>query len=105
MIGLRILAWLLIAAAAFAAGRDALMWLESGEFDPIPLGQVWANIDIDSLQLVEPALVRHVHPFLWDWIAFPLLQSSAALVAAVSGGLLAVLVPKPKRRRRSGEWR
>jgi hypothetical protein len=105
MIALRILAWLLIALAALAAGRDALVWLESGGFDPIPLGQVWANVHIDSLQLVEPALVRHVHPFLWEWIAFPLLQTSAALLAAVAGGLLAVLVPKPKRRRRSGEWR
>jgi membrane associated rhomboid family serine protease len=105
MIALRILAWLLIAAAAFAAGRDVLLWLETGDFEPIPLGQVWANLDRDSLLLVEPALVRHVHPFLWEWIAFPLLQSSAALIACVTGALLAILVPKPKRRRRSGEWR
>lgn len=104
MVALRILAWLLIAAAAFAAGRDVLLWLETGDFDPIPLGQVWANVDIDTLQLVEPALVRHVHPFLWEWIAFPLLQSSAALVAAVIGGLLAIVVPKPKRRHHSHEW-
>ena len=105
MIALRVLAWLLIALAAFAAGRDALMWLESGAYDPIPLGQVWADIHIGSLLLVEPALVRHVHPFLWEGILAPLLQTSAALVAAVTGGLLAILVPKPKRRRRSGEWR
>jgi membrane associated rhomboid family serine protease len=105
MVALRVLAWLLIAAAAFAAGHDALLWLETGDFDPIPLGQVWANVDRDSLLLVEPALVRHVHPFLWEWIAFPLLQSSAALIACVTGALLAILVPKPKRRRRSGEWR
>jgi hypothetical protein len=105
MVALRILAWLLIAAAALAAGRDALMWLESGAYDPISLGQVWANVHIDSLQRVEPALVRHVHPFLWELIAFPLLQTSAALVAGVAGGVLAIVIPKPKRRRRSAEWR
>jgi hypothetical protein len=105
MIAFRALAWLLLAAAAFAAGFDALKWLESGAFDPIPVGQVWANLHQDSLLLVEPALVRHVHPFLWEWIAFPLLQTSAALVALILGLALAVLVPKPKRKRRSAEWR
>ena len=85
MIALRVLAWLLIALAALAAGRDALMWLESGAYDPIPLGQVWATLHRDSLLLVEPALVRHVHPALWEWIAFPLLQTSAALIAGVAG--------------------
>ncbi|MFM7344020.1 MAG: hypothetical protein ACKO1J_01450 [Tagaea sp.] len=105
MIAFRVLAWLLIALAAFAAGRDALLWLETGSYDPLPLGQVWADLHRDSLLLVEPALVRHVHPFLWEWVAFPLLQSSAALIAAIAGGLLAILVPKPKRRRRSAEWR
>lgn len=105
MIAFRVLAWLLIALAALAAGRDALLWLETGAYDPIPLGQVWADLHRDSLLLVEPALVRHVHPFLWEWVAFPLLQTSAALIAGVAGGVLAIVVPRPKRRRRSAEWR
>ena len=101
----RFLAWLAIAAAAVAAGRDGVVWLETGAYDPLPLGQVWADLHFDSLQLVEPALVRHVHPALWEWLVFPLLQSPAAIVAAGLGGALLVLVPRPKRRRRSGDWR
>lgn len=105
MIALRILAWLLIAVAALVAGYDALMWLETGSYDPRLLGKVWDDIHRDSLLLLEPALVRHVHPFLWEWIAFPLLRTPAAVVALVAGLALALLVPKPKRRRRSAEWR
>lgn len=105
MIVFRVLAWLLIALAALAAGRDALLWLETGAYDPVLLGKDWADLHRDSLLLIEPALVRHVHPFLWDWIAFPLLRTPTALVAAIAGGVLAIVVPKPKRRRRSAEWR
>ncbi len=105
MIALRALAWLLLASAAAAAGRDGLFWFETGALDPLPLGQVWAWVHRDSLLLVEPALVRHVHPALWEWIVFPLLQSPAAAVAAILGGAIAVLTPAPKRRRRSAAWR
>lgn len=105
MIALRALGWLLLVLAAVAAGRDGLLWYETGALNPLPLGQVWASLHRDSLLLVEPALVRHVHPALWEWIAFPLLQSSAAGVAALAGIAIAVLTPPPKRRRRSAEWR
>jgi hypothetical protein len=105
MIALRALAWLLLAAAVVAAGRDVLLWIETGQFDPIPLGQIWANIHRDSLLLVEPGLVRHVHPALWEWIVFPLLQSSAAVVAALTGIFLAIVTRREKRKRRSAAWR
>jgi hypothetical protein len=105
MIALRALGWLLLVLAAVAAGRDGLLWYETGALDPLPLGQVWAWVHRDSLLLVEPALVRHVHPALWEWIVFPLLQSPAAAIAAILGIAIAVLAPAPKRRRRSAEWR
>ena len=105
MIALRALGWLLLVLAAVAAGRDGLLWYETGALDPLPLGQVWAWVHRDSLLLVEPALVRHVHPALWEWLVFPLLQSPAAIVAGGLGGALLILVPRPKRRRRSGDWR
>jgi hypothetical protein len=103
---LRLIVWLVLAASAFAAGMDGLGFLESGEYAPIPLGQVWASIHRDSLLLVEPALVRHVHPALWEDVVFPLLQMPAAAVGAVVGlGLFVATRGSTPRRRRRPDWR
>lgn len=103
---MRIIAWLLLAGAVFSAGLDGLSFLESGEYAPIPLGQVWATIHRDSLLLIEPAIVRHINPALWDDVVFPLLQTPAWLVATVGGLLLTALArTRTPRRRRRPEWR
>jgi hypothetical protein len=103
---LRILGWILILAAVWAGAGDALGLLRDGEFAPVPLGQVWADIHRDSLLLLEPAIVRHVSADLWEWVVFPLLQAPAALVAFVPGLLLVLFggAGTPRRRRRPG-WR
>ncbi len=106
MVVLRIIAWLLLAGAVFAAGLDALAFVERGEYSPIPLGQVWATLHRDSLLLIEPALVRHVHPALWEDVVFPLLQAPAWMVAGAAGIVLALLArARTPRRRRRPEWR
>jgi hypothetical protein len=106
VIVLRIIAWLLLAGAVFAAGLDGLAYLETGEYAPLPLGQVWATIHRGSLLLVEPGIVRHLHPALWEDVVFPLLQAPAWLVATVSGGILGILArERTPRRRRRPEWR
>ena len=106
MVLLRILGWLLILAALWFAGRDVLYSIEAGSLEAIPVGQVWAAIDRDSLLLVEPGIVRHVHPALWEWIVFPLLQAPASVVALVLGLALTLSAggSMPRRRRRPG-WR
>ena len=106
MIVLRIIAWLLIAGAVFAVGLDALAFLETGEYVPIPLGQVWATLHRDSLLLIEPGIVRHIHPAVWEDIVFPLLQAPAWLVGAGAGIVLGVAArSRTPRRRRRPEWR
>jgi hypothetical protein len=44
------------------------------------LGEWWARLDRDSLQLAQPAIERHVSPFLWDPIALNVLLTPAALL-------------------------
>ncbi|MBI1245627.1 MAG: hypothetical protein GC202_11530 [Alphaproteobacteria bacterium] len=106
MIVLRIFAWLFFAGAAAAAGLDGFGWLESGEYVPIPLGQVWASVNRESLLLLEPALVRHVHPVLWTDVVFPILLTPAWIVAGVAGiALWFVARPRVPRRRRRPDWR
>jgi hypothetical protein len=103
---LRVLGLILLAIALWLGVRDGLTLLETGDFDPAPLGQIWADLHRDSLLLLEPGIVRHAHPALWEWIVFPLLQAPATLVFAVPGlGLtLATRNQTPRRRRRPG-WR
>jgi len=106
VIVLRIIAWLLLAGAVFAAGRDGFVFLETGEYSPILLGTVWANMHRESLLLVEPGIVRHVHPALWEDVVFPLLQAPAWVVGALCSLALGILArERTPRRRRRPEWR
>lgn len=88
----RIIAFALLLFAAVLTVQDALVFLDRGVFPAQAIGDVWANWHRNSLLLLEPGIVRHVFPpvgqYLWDWIVFPLLQRSAALVAF----LLALLI-------------
>lgn len=52
-----------------------------------PLGQYWFEISPNSLQLIQPAVERYLHPYLWD----PLIQSVLTWPAAIVFGLLAAL--------------
>ena len=65
-----------------------------------------AALVLAVLLLLEPGIVRHVHPALWEYVVFPLLQVPAALIFAVIGLALALAArsPTPRRRRRPG-WR
>ena len=84
MVG-RIFVWLLTVLALFLAGRDVVLWIDTGVLRPTPLGQVWYAIHPGSLNLVQAVIERYVHPFLWDPIIFGVLQWPAAIdVAALA---------------------
>ena len=70
----RWLGGLLLIAALAALARDAWMRLEIGSFALTSAGQLWFDLHKNSLQLLEPALVRHVWPPLWDPVAITILQ-------------------------------
>ena len=55
------------------------------------LGEWWFRLDRDSLQIAQPAIERHVAPWLWDPVALSLLESPAAAVIAGLGAALALL--------------
>jgi hypothetical protein len=100
---LRTLALILIVLGAIVVGYDAVVFLDRGQFPMTPIGQIWFAIHPRSLQLVEPALVRHVSPVLWEWVVFPLLQQSAAVVLIGLGLLILVLRALWRRRGRKRE--
>jgi hypothetical protein len=62
------------------------------------LGETWSNIHQDSLLLLQPAVERHVAPWLWQSVLQPyVLEQPTWLVLGVIGVLL-ILIGRKKRR-------
>jgi hypothetical protein len=87
----RFFAWLFL-----ALGIGFLCWalipmLQGGKFDPDPLGKVWFTIHPGSLQILQPAIERHVAPWLWSDIVQPVLVTPAYVDFLVLGAVLALI--------------
>lgn len=96
----RLVGWLFIIAALVAEGRDVWGLWDTGHYQVSALGQLWAEVNWNSLLLLQPAIQRHVAVWLWDWVIFPLLQWPAVVTLAVPGVLLVWLFRRRDRRRR-----
>ncbi len=92
---LRLLGLLLVAAGFVGLIVDGTRSIANGEIVFAPLGQVLFQIFPKSFPMLEPAITRHVHPFLWDPILLNFLLLPASIVAFVLGLLLLWLGQKP----------
>jgi ABC-type Fe3+ transport system permease subunit len=95
----RFLGWLLVLAGLVVLGRDLLLWWDTGRFVPIVLGQLWYDLSPNTLQLAQPAIQRHVSPYLWDPIIQTILLWWAAAVFLVPGLILLALFRRREPRR------
>ena len=93
----RLLAYVLVTAAALILGYDLWRLTDAGSFQMISLGRLWFQLSPESLQLAEPAIARHLHPFLWHPVIATVLLWPAVLFSAVPGVILLLL----SRRRRT----
>jgi len=97
----RLVGWFLLILALIAEGHDLWGLWDTGHLQVSALGQLWAEVDRNSLLLLQPAIQRHVAVWVWDWLIFPVLQWPAALTLAVPGFLLIwACSPRGRRRRR-----
>jgi hypothetical protein len=79
-----------VACVALAYELDA--YSETGAYRAIPLGELWFNVHVASLNLIQAVVQRYLHPFLWDpiittvlqWPAWSLLGAPAAILVAVA---------------------
>ncbi|HVL70740.1 MAG TPA: hypothetical protein VM434_02535 [Beijerinckiaceae bacterium] len=78
----------LIAAGFVGLVVDGTRAIVNGEWSFVPLGQVAHWVFRERFLLVEPALTRHVHPWLWDPLLINVLLLPAGVVALVLGVLL-----------------
>ena len=82
--GMFVLAGLVVLASDILAGLE-------GGFRLTALGEWWFWLHQDSLQVLQPAVERHVSRDLWDWVVQPLLEWSLAIELIVLGLFMLVL--------------
>jgi len=99
MILLRIFGYLLLFLAIAALGAEILMSVQAGEWVSLAVGDVWAEIDRESIGLVQVGLERYVHPYLFDPILLNILLWPAWLVAGVPAILILLLARRRRQRR------
>jgi hypothetical protein len=84
----RIIGWLLALVAVLVLLRDLFFWYMTGSFEPIALGRLWFDLSPNTLELAQPAIQRHVAPWLWEPVIVTILRWPAFAVFAVPGILL-----------------
>ncbi|MBV9859070.1 MAG: hypothetical protein JO038_03045 [Alphaproteobacteria bacterium] len=94
----------LIGCLIFLAGlavlvRDVLVWLDTGRWVPLELGQWWYDIDNASLNLTRAAIERYLFAALWDPVCTSILSCWAFAALVVIGGGLYWLCRERVRRR------
>ena len=100
MIG-RLIGWVIFLTGLSVLVRDVLVWIDTKQWAPISLGQLWFDFSRSSLNLVQAVVQRYIHPLLWDPIIVTILLCWAFAVLMVLGLLILMLSGK-RARRRSG---
>ena len=88
------LGWLLATAAVVAVAYELLKFAETGSYRLIPVGELWFETSVTSLNLMQAVVQRYLHPFLWDpiiagvlqWPAWSLLGAPAAVLVSIESG-------------------
>ncbi len=87
MIG-RLIGWIFFLAGLAVLVRDGLVWIDTGHWAPIALGQLWFDLSRSSINLVQAVVQRYIHPFLWDPIIVSILLCWAFAVLMALGLLI-----------------
>ncbi|MCO5093403.1 hypothetical protein [Bosea sp. (in: a-proteobacteria)] len=86
---LRLTGYLFVAAGFVALVIDGARSIADSVLRFTPLGDVLQAVMQERFQLVQPAIERNIHPWLWDPLLLTLLKAPAAGVALLFGfGLL-----------------
>jgi hypothetical protein len=99
MIG-RLIGWIIFLAGLSVLVRDVLVWIDTKDWAPIALGQLWFDLNRSSLNLVQAVVQRYIHPFLWDPIIVSILLCWAFAVLTVLGLLILAVSGKRARSKR-----
>ncbi|MBX6424995.1 MAG: hypothetical protein IRZ09_03625 [Variibacter sp.] len=87
----RFVGFLFLAAAFTALLYDGTKTIAGSEIYYTPLGATWNAVHSTSLQLLQPAIERHLAVWLWDPVMLNILTAPTWLVLGVVGALLILL--------------
>ena len=92
----RFVGFLILAGGFIALIYDGTKSIAGSALVYTPLGQIWNNVHSGSLQLLQPAIERHVSPWLWDPVVLSILTAPAWLVFGIIGAVLMLIGRKKK---------
>ena len=93
---LRALGWWILALGFVFFVYDGTKSIAGDHWYITKLGDVWNAVNSSSLQLLQPAIERHVAEWLWDPVILSVLTAPTWLVFAVLGAILMLLGRKRK---------
>jgi hypothetical protein len=91
----RLIGFLLVAAGFVGLVVDGTRSIANATVAFMPLGEVLFSAFPRFFPLIEPAVTRHIHPFLWNPILLNLFTLPASLLAFGLGALLLWVGRKP----------
>lgn len=93
---LRLIGLLCVAAGFVALVVDGTALVANHEWAPASLGAVAAKAFPKTFPLIEPSVVRNLHPLVWDPVLVTLLRAPAFAAGLVVGFALLLLARKPR---------
>ena len=99
MIVLRVIGWLLIAAALLALGWDLFLWIHGGHFALSAAGRLWYIVWPRGFNFAEHTVAGLTSKSFWDSVNRAVLAQPLLFVAG-SPGLVLALIARRRRRRR-----
>lgn len=81
----------LVFSGIFLGLWDVVCWLLFGSFSIPDIGSLWYRFHAESLLLLEPAVSRYAHPYLWDPIILEILIAPTGLVLFLFGILIIIM--------------
>jgi hypothetical protein len=87
--------WILAAGFVFFV-YDGTKSIAGDRIYVTKLGEIWNAVNSTSLQLLQPAIERHIAVWLWDPVVLSVLTAPACLVFAIVGSILMLFGRKKK---------
>ncbi len=81
----------LVFSGIFLGLWDVVCWLLFDSFSIPDIGSLWYRFHAESLLLLEPAVSRYAHPYLWDPIILEILIAPTGLVLFLFGILIIIM--------------
>ena len=78
----------LVFSGIFLSLWDVVCWLLFDSFSIPDIGSLWYRFHAESLLLLEPAVSRYAHPYLWDPVILEILIAPTGLVLFLFGILI-----------------